>query len=62
MKSQTLASAFQAAVTRTARAPVDETPASRNEILLLALQRSATERDQIVQRRIGLQSATTVGS
>jgi hypothetical protein len=56
MKTQTLASAFQAALNRGAeyRTPVDAS--SREELLLAALERSATPLDQIVSRRIGLQN------
>jgi len=58
MKTQTLASAFQAALARAApqRAVVSTLP--REDLLLSALQRSATGRDEIVCRRIGLVSHT----
>ncbi len=54
MKTQSLASAFQAALARTNQNRELETPASRDDLLLLALQKSATAMDQIVSRRIGL--------
>jgi hypothetical protein len=55
MKTQTLASAFQTALTRTAPIAAPVSAPSRDGLLLQALQRSVTARDQIVQRRIGLQ-------
>ena len=63
MKSQTLFSAFAIAQTRIAdippasarcaRGPVDDTT------LVNALRNCATDRDQIIQRRIGMIAATT---
>jgi hypothetical protein len=53
MKPQTLASAFQAALNRNRSQP--QSAAALPDLpLLVALERSATGRDQIVQRRIGL--------
>jgi hypothetical protein len=54
MRTQTLASAFQSALTRTSPKRTVETAESRELPLLAALKRSATGLDEIVQRRIGL--------
>jgi hypothetical protein len=54
MKPHTLASAFQAALARSNPPPVEERPRPPEGVLLAALQRSATGRDEIVCRRIGL--------
>jgi hypothetical protein len=54
MKPQTLASTFQAALARTSPRPVPDKAVPREGLLLAALQRSATGRDEIVARRIGL--------
>jgi hypothetical protein len=61
MATQTLASAFAAALDRTAgtspsprKAPA---PIAADESLLSALRHSATDLDQIVQRRIGMLEA-----
>jgi hypothetical protein len=54
MRPQTLASAFQAALSRTNQNRAAETVTARDGLLLAALQRSVTGMDQIVQRRIGL--------
>ncbi|MGH8632238.1 MAG: hypothetical protein ACREU7_15935 [Burkholderiales bacterium] len=59
MKTQTLASAFQAALARTARNRPMKSALPREDLLLAALQRSATGRDEIVSRRIGLIAETT---
>lgn len=53
MNSQTLASAFQAALNRSTFQPANRF-ADPDALLLIALERSATSRDQIVQRRIGV--------
>jgi hypothetical protein len=53
MKPQTLASAFHAALNRHRTEPQSASAEPRLP-LLVALERSATGRDQIVQRRIGL--------
>ena len=58
MKTRTLFSAFAAAQTRTAGAPAaalrSATVVTDDTTLLNALRNSATDRDQIIQRRIGL--------
>lgn len=54
MNSQTLASAFQAALNRSAFFQPADRSADPDTLLLMALERSATSRDQIVQRRIGM--------
>jgi len=54
MKTQTLASAFQAALARTNQDRTADTASARDGLLLAALQRSATGMDAIVQRRIGV--------
>lgn len=59
MKTQTLASAFQAALIRGTENRVAVQPATRDELLLAAIQRSATPLDQIVSRRIGLHQEYT---
>lgn len=56
MKTQTLASAFQTAISRTSSDRNAAAVSSREQLLLAALQRSVTALDQIVQRRIGLES------
>jgi len=54
MKTQTLASAFQAALTQsTSRGAVEAVPTEDN-LLLVALKGSTTTLDEIVSRRIGL--------
>lgn len=53
MNTQTLASAFQTALNRTAFNQPAEMFTDQ-DALLMALARSATGRDQIVQRRIGM--------
>jgi hypothetical protein len=60
MKTQTLASAFQAALARGTENRIAVLPATRDELLLAAIQRSATPLDQIVSRRIGLEKDHTV--
>ncbi|HUF22077.1 MAG TPA: hypothetical protein VMP00_15150 [Burkholderiales bacterium] len=60
MKTQTLASAFQAALTRGTENRTAVLPATRDELLLAAIQRSATPLDQIVSRRIGLEKDHSV--
>ncbi|HWQ37900.1 MAG TPA: hypothetical protein VNM24_04685 [Burkholderiales bacterium] len=52
--TQTLASAFQAAIDRIARNRPAQVASPREDLLLSALHRSATGMDQIVRRRIGL--------
>ena len=58
MKTRTLFSAFAAAQTRTAGTPAaarkSATVVTDDTTLLSALRNSATDRDQIIQRRIGL--------
>ena len=54
MRTQTLASAFQAALFRSVQDPAVAVPPGRQGVLLEALKRSATGMDEIVQRRIGL--------
>ena len=58
MKTRTLFSAFAAAQTRTAGTPAaalrSATVVTDDTTLLNALRNSATDRDQIIQRRIGL--------
>lgn len=54
MNTQSLASAFSHALNRSAAARPADIPDNRDTSLLAALERSATARDQIVQRRIGI--------
>ena len=63
MKTQTLFTAFAIAQTRSpgalpAPARFDPVPVD-NSMLLNALRNSATDRDQIIQRRIGMFAETT---
>ncbi|MGH8678445.1 MAG: hypothetical protein ACREUQ_08870 [Burkholderiales bacterium] len=55
MKSQSLASAFQSAISRTSSKRNAAAAPTRGQLLLSALQGSVTVFDQIVQRRIGLE-------
>ena len=63
MKTQTLFTVFAIAQTRIADlppAPVRNNPAPADDTTLLtALRNSATDRDQIIQRRIGMISEVT---
>lgn len=59
MRTQTLASAFQAALSRGTENRTATVPATRDELLLAAIERSATPLDQIVSRRIGLHKECT---
>ncbi|MEX0958838.1 MAG: hypothetical protein WDZ63_06075 [Burkholderiales bacterium] len=54
MTTQTLASVFQAALSRGTENRTATVPATRDELLLAAIERSATPLDQIISRRIGL--------
>jgi hypothetical protein len=54
MTTQTLASAFQDAMNRNTATRPAATSGTCDTILLAALERSATVRDQIIQRRIGI--------
>lgn len=54
MNTQSLASAFQNALNRNTPTRLAITSNNSNSMLLVALERSATVRDQIVQRRIGM--------
>ena len=56
MTHRTLAAAFHATVTRATPNSANESVSTRDGLLLVALQRSATGLDQIVQRRIGLEA------
>ena len=60
MNTQSLASAFSHALNRNAAARPAENPGSQENNLLTALERSATARDQIVQRRIGITTEAPV--
>lgn len=59
MKTQTLASAFRTALARGNRDRDCDSISSPQEVLVAALQRSATGKDAIVQRRIGLTAKDT---
>lgn len=56
MTNRTLAAAFHATVTRATPNATNELVRTRDALLIVALQRSATGLDQIVQRRIGLEA------
>jgi hypothetical protein len=58
--NMTLASAYQAAIARATPAHSSETTVNRDEVLLAALERSATSLDQIMQRRLGLSAADPI--
>lgn len=70
MKTETLATAFAAALNHVDRnrdrsgdraAPPPAVPAAGGDLLLDALRHSATDRDQIMLRRIGLMAAAVPG-
>jgi hypothetical protein len=54
MNAQTLASAFQAALAHNPPNRITKEITTRDGMLLAALERSVTNLDQIVQRRLGL--------
>ena len=54
MKSTNLATALATALTRIPSAPPPEPKFATDVLLVAALRNSATRRDQIIQRRIGI--------
>jgi hypothetical protein len=58
--NMTLASAYQAALARATPARNSEITVNREDVLLAALERSATSLDQIMQRRLGLSAVDCV--
>jgi hypothetical protein len=59
MKTQNLANALAAALTRIPASTASKSEVAADLLLLTALRNSATGRDQIIQRRIGIYPEAT---